>query len=225
MTTILPASALHVDAATYGRFSVNDLHVTRLAAFLACGVTFPPLLVDAESHGIADGVHRWHAYQQFAGPDAPVSCELRAFASPAEALLVGAAINVAHGLGLDPSDLTRIIITCEALGVSAAEIRATLQLSDARYVTLAHRVAFAPDGVTPVVLKGATARLFAGKVLTTRQQELNASASASLTSHVLQLRRALARDGIDWDDGRVLAALQQLALELTKALAQHGIAA
>jgi len=101
----------------YPRARVDEDNVTRIREALRLGEKMPPLVVDAESRRIVDGVHRWTAYRREYGPEHKVDVLARVYANEAERLADAIALNVGHALNLSNWDILRSADLAEQVGL------------------------------------------------------------------------------------------------------------
>src|SRR5262245_36857156 len=104
------------DPTLYPRNTVDDTHVGELVKALASGALLPPIIVDAASLRVVDGVHRRRAHLRFFGDDAIANVDARDFADDAAFFLEAVALNSIHGRRLDRADQTRIVLKLRELG-------------------------------------------------------------------------------------------------------------
>ena len=96
--------------------------VSKYAASMRSGETFPALLVETGTNRLVCGNHRYFAYKRVLEPSDKVSCEFREFADEADIIRVAARDNATHGRPLDTWDLKRITLKLQRLGDSSEAI-------------------------------------------------------------------------------------------------------
>lgn len=106
----LALDAIQIDGGTQSRSSLNQAVVDEYAEAIKGGATFPPIVVfyDGDKHWLADGFHRFHAYQQLgrAGIDADIRQGTRR-----DAILHSVGANETHGLRRTNEDKRRAVLT------------------------------------------------------------------------------------------------------------------
>jgi hypothetical protein len=207
-TKTLPVASLVEDFAFYPRNRVDDAHVGDLVRALQSGATLPPVVVDAESLRIVDGVHRSRAHRRHFGEDAKVAVELRKYTDDRALFLDAVALNSAHGRKLDRHDQTRIVLRLRELGATDELIALRLHVPEPQVTQLAIRVVMAPDG--PVPSKRGLEHL-RGQTFTSEQVAVMGSVrSAEAGRLALELIRLLNADLVDLDDDVVVSRLREL---------------
>jgi hypothetical protein len=106
----LALAAIQIDGGTQSRANVNDQVVSEYAEAIKAGATFPPIVVfyDGKKHWLADGFHRFHAYQK-AGK-AKVAADVRQ-GTRRDAILHSVGANETHGLRRTRDDKRRAVLT------------------------------------------------------------------------------------------------------------------
>lgn len=76
----LALDLIQIDGGTQSRATLNDQVVSEYAEAIKGGATFPPIVVfyDGKKHWLADGFHRFHAYQKAGRRSPPTSGRARA---------------------------------------------------------------------------------------------------------------------------------------------------
>jgi hypothetical protein len=137
---LVPLAMLVEDLDIYPRHAVDSSHVNKLNEALAAGVTLPPILVDAKTHRIVDGVHRSRAYRKNLGVDASIEVETRSYRNELALLKDAVRLNVSHGRSLESQDLTRATLLLQQLGATTADIAYTLNVTEGRLVKIAGNI-------------------------------------------------------------------------------------
>ncbi|WP_144223439.1 ParB/RepB/Spo0J family partition protein [Mesorhizobium amorphae] len=106
----LALALIQIDGGTQSRATLNDQVVDDYAEAIQAGATFPPIVVfyDGKKHWLADGFHRFHAYQK-AGRE-KVAADVRQ-GTRRDAILHSVGANEAHGLRRTNDDKRRAILT------------------------------------------------------------------------------------------------------------------
>lgn len=209
------------DFSLYPRHRVDDSHVSDLVRALQAGATLPPIIADAKSLRIADGVHRRRAYVRHLGEDATALVELRHYEDDAALFLDAVDLNSAHGRKLDRHDQTRIVLRLRELNVPDQQIAIRLHVPEPQVQHLAIRVVMAPSG--PVPSKRGLEHM-RGRDMTNEQVAVMDSVrSAEAGRLCLELTRLLNAELVDLGDDVVMARLRELNTVINRVL--HAVAA
>jgi hypothetical protein len=106
----LALAAIQIDGGTQSRANVNDQVVNEYAEAIKSGATFPPIVVfyDGKKHWLADGFHRFHAYQKIGREK--VAADVRQ-GTRRDAILHSVGANETHGLRRTRDDKRRAVLT------------------------------------------------------------------------------------------------------------------
>lgn len=106
----LALALIQIDGGTQSRATLNDHVVNDYAEAIQAGATFPPIVVfyDGKKHWLADGFHRFHAYQK-AGRE-KVATDVRQ-GTRRDAILHSVGANETHGLRRTNDDKRRAVLT------------------------------------------------------------------------------------------------------------------
>lgn len=106
----LALAVIQIDGGTQSRATLNEQVVNEYAEAIQAGATFPPIVVyyDGKKHWLADGFHRFHAYQK-AGRE-KVAADVRQ-GTRRDAILHSVGANEAHGLRRTNDDKRRAVLT------------------------------------------------------------------------------------------------------------------
>jgi hypothetical protein len=106
----LALAAIQIDGGTQSRANVNDQVVSEYAEAIKAGATFPPIVVfyDGKKHWLADGFHRFHAYQKIGREK--VAADVRQ-GTRRDAILHSVGANETHGLRRTRDDKRRAVLT------------------------------------------------------------------------------------------------------------------
>lgn len=108
--TTLPLDKIRIDGGTQMRADLNEDVVADYAQIVRDGGDFPPVVVfyDGSKHWLADGFHRYFAYQRAGAVEIPA--EIRK-GSKRDAILFSVGANAAHGLRRTNADKRRSVET------------------------------------------------------------------------------------------------------------------
>ncbi len=106
----LALAAIQIDGGTQSRANVNDQVDNEYAEAIKAGATFPPIVVfyDGKKHWLADGFHRFHAYQKIGREK--VAADIRQ-GTRRDAILHSVGANETHGLRRTRDDKRRAVLT------------------------------------------------------------------------------------------------------------------
>lgn len=101
---------IQVDGGTQSRATLNDQVVSDYAEAISAGATFPPIVVfyDGKKHWLADGFHRFHAYQKAGRTHARADVRQ---GTRRDAVLHSVGANATHGLRRTSDDKRRAVLT------------------------------------------------------------------------------------------------------------------
>lgn len=187
---LLKVSDLRWDKSIYPRKSVSLARVRRLGEALRSGDKLPPILVEARSLRIVDGVHRWKAHISVLGRRQKISCTIREFQSDEAVYMAAVSANAKHGLPLSLADMPAAVKKAEALGIQ--------------------REAFA--GVLRMTVAGVE-RIISRSIPNSKQPRRNGRALASLSGLVRLLDEGL---GIKWGNSLIRRKLGLLRQKLNR---------
>lgn len=106
----LALDVIQIDGGTQSRATLNQHVVDDYAEAIKAGATFPPIVVfyDGKKHWLADGFHRFHAYQKVGR--SKVAADVRQ-GTRRDAILHSVGANEAHGLRRTNDDKRRAVMT------------------------------------------------------------------------------------------------------------------
>ncbi|MDD1434621.1 hypothetical protein [Mesorhizobium sp. 2RAF21] len=106
----LALDAIQIDGGTQSRATLNEHVVSEYAEAIKAGATFPPIVVfyDGKKHWLADGFHRFHAYQKLGREN--VAADVRQ-GTRRDAILHSVGANEMHGLRRTRDDKRRAVET------------------------------------------------------------------------------------------------------------------
>jgi hypothetical protein len=205
------------DLTLYPRTQVSGTNVANLRAAYQAGDELPLMIVDRKSKRIIDGVHRYHMYLKELGADGSIKVDLRTYESEAEMFKAAVTANVGHGLPLQEIEKRRIVLRLQDEGSGDDEIARTLRVPVRKVEKIRLRTATVKVGGGGIRREPLKRPLFhmQGKEMTEAQVE--AQRHAPGTSYLLlirQLREGLRYRLLDFDDERLVAALEGLQQDL-----------
>lgn len=207
-TKQVPLASLIEDYGLYPRHRVDDSHISDLLRAFQSGAELPPIVVDAASNRIVDGVHRVRMYRRALGDDAVVRAELRQYKDDAELFLDAVELNSAHGRKLDRHDQTRIVLRLRELNVPDHHIAMRLHVPEPQIKQLAIRVVMSPSG--PVPSKRGLEHM-RGQDMTTEQVAVMESVRSAEAGRIcLELTRLLRAEMVDLSDDQTVGRLKEL---------------
>lgn len=199
MAETIKLATLVEDMAIYPRERISDSVVAEYARALRSGAnmtTIRPIVADAESLRLVDGVHRRRAYLKVFGPGAEAPVELRKYESEADLYLDATALNADHGRRLNSNDRARIILRAKELGISEKDLASALRLPESSVKEIKLQVAVSPVGDS-VPLKRAAPKEWRGKQLTEEQVVVHrAMTGARMLTMIRELHQRL--DAAKW---------------------------
>lgn len=215
-TAQIKIAKLSFDSTIYPRSEIPSHHTAEIAEALRTGVTMPPIVVDATSLRIVDGVNRWRACKTVFGPDSEIEAELRTYASEQDLFLDAVRLNADHGLPYSSFERTRNILLAEQFGIPEKEIAAALHIRVEKVEKMkANKTAVAKIGSVP--LKRSMNWVGPGATLTEKQTETNRTAGGMSPLYYVNQLIAMLESGL-WDKcgEQVQGALRQLYTVLDK---------
>lgn len=212
------ASDCVVDPSLWPRKSVSASNIAALRAAREAGAKLPPIVVDAATMRIVDGVHRREEVLRSDGDDATLRAELREYSSDAELFLDAVRLNAVHGEKLTAYDRAHTAIRAEELGIDPDLVASALSITVDQLGKLTVRKTALDSNGSPVPIKRTIAHL-AGRTLSPRQEIGNRRAGGhTLTFYAEQIITAIDHDTVDWQNVSVIEALTRLAAKLADAL-------
>ncbi len=217
----IAVTQLVFDQTLYPRELISSVNVTRIANALATGIEIPPIVVEAKSLRIVDGVHRWKAWRKVNGDESEIPSILVKYSSEAEAFADAVRRNCGHGMSLNPFEMNKCRIRLEELGIESEKIAGVLLMPVEAVTKLtAAKTAFSMVGGkrVQVGIKGALTD-FRGEILTQRQLAVNKYAGGLRPAYYVNLLIGLIRAGLVRKvNQQTLGLLGTLAEEITAAL-------
>lgn len=210
-------SDLIVDYTIYPRNEVDRHHVSVIQLAIEGGAEVPPLVIEASTKRIVDGVHRYRAYKRIYGddnPEAAVTCIEKEYKNDAALFLDAMRYNASHGRSLTRFDRTHCVIMAKQLRVSEKDIAKVLHVppSEIKRIVADRSAMFDNEGkqtLTPI--KG-TIKHKAGATLTDEQVTCNKKLGGmDQTFYVNQIILLIENDLLNHDDEELMSKLAVLA--------------
>ena len=162
-------SDIKIDDAIYPRNGVDHFHVGRLIDAIETGAKFPPLVIEAGTHRLVDGRHR---YEAMTAKDIKSTKVIeKTYANDADLFADAARLNIDHGLKLSNFDIKHVIARLEDFGFTRDKIGDIVRTPMTKIEEIARGFASGPAGEA-VALKGGLHHK-KGMKLTERQVEVN----------------------------------------------------
>ena len=200
---------LILDFDLYPRGKVDSQHVANMVASLEAGAEMPPLVIDKKTKRVADGFHRWRAYERVYDLDYEVTCIEKTYKDDGELFLDAMRYNSAHGRALTPHDMTHCLIKAKSFKLSDHLVGEALHLTTGRIKGLRSTRIGNVSG-RPIALKH-TIQHLAGHRLTKKQEAANKKLSGmNQLFYVNQLIELIENDLIDGNNDKLSAGLQKL---------------
>ena len=212
-------SELHEPTGTdaYPRINVDPIHVSRLADALRSGAGLPPIIVDAESYEIVDGVHRTRAVRIVGGNDALIAAELVHYADDDARWLDAIERNSRHGLRLSTVDAIRVARIGAERGIIRPVIARALSMPEERVRKLEFRVTRVAE--TPprkIELKRSVAHLAGREVTAEQATGIRSAPGTPYRLLIRQLTDALRLGLIDETDSELMDELRTLGEQIAR---------
>ena len=207
---------LIVDYNVYPRTTVDKVHISYLKEAEAAGHSIPPIVIDAKSKRIGDGVHRHHMYLSLYGPEHEIEVIERRYRSEAEFLADAIRMNAAHGKMLTRCDRVHCMLLAEQVNLSIDETAKALSmtvetLTELRLGRVATTLTIPGQTGEPVALKR-TIRHMAGRELTAAQVAANDKLSGmNAMFYVNQIILLIDHGLLDLTDVELITRLRHLA--------------
>lgn len=181
-----------IDESIYPRSGVDETNVGRIESAIKIGTKLPPLIVEAKTHRLVDGRHRYAAYVKQEVKTVEVTEKV--YATEADLFADAVRFNASHGEPLDSFSIKNSIIRLEEYGYSRDKISEVVRLPVEQIEKITR--GFARDAETgkPIALKGALSHM-AQQPLNKNQQDVNRHfGGPKATFYVRQLCDVLAND-------------------------------
>ena len=218
----IPISSLVFDGEIYPRLKIDPSNIRQLAEKIESGITIDPLVIEAKTNRLIDGVHRWKAYQRLKIKQ--TKCLIFEYANDGEACRHAAQLNVHHGCRLNRADLAMIIDKLTNHGLQQTEIQEILGLTRESYEHLSTSFGYRHGKLSPktsiplseelnrrVYLK-ANLQHLKGKQLSKKQIEgADKTIGLQQVAIVNQTINMLENDLADWSNELLIERLKMLA--------------
>jgi len=213
------------DWSLWPRYEANDLdstNVKRLKEAIDAGVVLPPIIADAKSYRIIDGMHRAEAYRLLFGDAAEASVEFRDYKNEKEMFLEAARLNAEHGLPLTPKDRVHVALTAKRKKIPLAAIADALGMTKESLKFLENRRTATTNTGEKVPLSAGAMDL-AGKKLTKKQEHYARTANGMLPIvNARLLLNALRANSYPLTENEIFV-LHELKDEIERVLAISGV--
>lgn len=224
--TMIELSRLTFDPAIYPRDHVDPENVRALVRAIEAGAKLPPIVVEAGTFRIVDGVHRFHAYKASGmDADAKVAVTPVRYDSERDLFLAAIAANAAHGKRLASYDVATIAVRAEQFKLTREQLAGALQMTVESFEGLtAKRIAYTGPATRPTIVKRTIGHL-AGENLSEAENAANDKLGGMqarwYVGQVLTLLRS--ERLIRWDDDGLVEDLIALRDELTRTLRDRSV--
>lgn len=209
MTEDIALASLVEDFTLYPRHNVDDTHVSDLARALASGARLPPIIVDAASKRVVDGVHRRRALLKFLGDGAIVPVEMRTYENEAALFLEAVALNSVHGRRLDRHDQTRIVLKLREFGIADQVISIILHVPEPIVEKLSLRIVTNESGES-VPAKRGLEHMHGQRLTAAQMSAVDSVRSAEVGRICIELMKLLEARVVNLNDTRTVNQLRQL---------------
>lgn len=214
------AASLVEDMDVYPRTRIDDSYVSRLAEAIRSGASLPPVVADAKSKVMVDGVQRRRAFIKVLGPKAKVTCELIPYKNRKELLQDAVARNTTHGRKLEAQDQVRSIHLLRGAGFEEEAIAQTLHITKGRVEKMMVHFVVVPKGAPRAISQNGktiiptkpSIRHLDGRTLNSKQARATyTTPGTNYRLLVRQLREGIEHGFVSIDDKGMAAALRGLA--------------
>lgn len=158
-----------IDESIYPRTQVNHHNVQRMIHAHKAGTKFPALIVEAGTHRLVDGRHRFEMFTREKVPT--VEVKEKSYTSEADIYADAVRLNIDHGQPLDQFSVRNAVARLTELGYGRDAISDVVRIPADHIDTIVKGFAAAPTG-EPVALKGGL-RHMRGQTLSAQQMQVN----------------------------------------------------
>lgn len=116
----------------YPREKVDDQRVKDMIDALTSGVHFPPVVVEAGTMRIVDGVHRTRAYRKFYGSNHACDVIFKTYESDKDFFFDAVSLNAVHGKPLQNKDRIKVVLLASKLKIAKDRICTALSITTER---------------------------------------------------------------------------------------------
>jgi len=202
-------ASLVFDESIWPRHKISESNIGAIREAILAEAEIPPILIDAKSSRVVDGIHRMTAFERLYGAEYEIEVETKRYRDKEAMLADAISLNIGRGEDLTRWDMTRCVTLAEEVGMSID--------------TLAKLVKWQPDRLTAyrdsrmsttvddrrVMLKRSLRKHL--KPLTKAQEEVNKHASGMAPLfHINQTIAMLETDLMPVED-HIIARLKDLA--------------
>jgi hypothetical protein len=135
-TEKIKAELLIEDFDLYPRMKVDSIHVAHIAEAIESGADIPPIIADAKSKRIVDGVHRRRANIQAHGKNCEVNVILKEYKSDADMFEEAMRLNSIHGSNIQRTDRLHCIGLARQIGLDDHRIALALNITVERLINM-----------------------------------------------------------------------------------------
>lgn len=213
----MPIAKLVEDMSFYPRNAVDDTHVADLVRAIRAEVKVPPIVVEASTLRIVDGVHRRRALMKVLGGSVEYAVDLRSYANDAELFIDAVKLNASHGRKLDRQDQARVVLRLQELQVDEKTIAATLHVPASQVQRLSVRVVYDTGGGIVPSKRGF--EHLRGHTLSDDQIAVMGDVRSGEAGRLcIELTKMLAAGLVNLNDQEIRGRLQSLAGTIQEAL-------
>jgi len=211
-----------VDETLYPRHKISSGNVSSIKeALLAGGEGIPPILINAKTKVLVDGMHRLLANKAVYGEDGKIQAELKSYASRKEMVEDAIRVNARQGLRLTAWDMARSINMMLDQRFAADHICEVLCISRNRYDDLSSRLKRVKGTSEIVAVKANNPKLASQETITKEQAEFvkGPMSGMPIEFHLRQIIAAFESDSITVDEkmealiSEVIDVLQEVIRE------------
>jgi ParB-like nuclease domain len=168
--TKLAIEKIVIDETIYPRNSVSEFNVAKLVSALSANAVLPPITIEARTHRLVDGRHRYEAYKRKGLKTIEVATKV--YKSEADLFADAVRSNVIHGEPLDSFNVRAAIIRLSEYGYAKEAISEVVRMPIEQIDKIER--GYASDQATgkPIALKGGLSHL-KGTSLTEGQMQIN----------------------------------------------------
>lgn len=223
----LKAAELIMDWSLWPRHTANDLDSTNLARIkeaILAKINLPPIIVDAKTLRIVDGMHRLSSYMKIYGEDVDVEVELRQYKNEAEIFLDAVRLNSQQGLPLEPKDKAHAILVARKKRIPWPVLAQALgKTVESTKEFIEKRSATAPGGEKIPIPNGA--KRLAGKTLTKEEyHEVKTTNGMLPIVNIRMLLNALKGGAFKEPTEKELGLLNELFIEISRVVERRKAA-
>lgn len=206
---LMKAAELVFNPDLYPRHQTSADNKRRIREAIEAGAVMPPVVVDAKTKEIVDGVHRTEEALDRLGPEAEIAVEKRDYESEAEKFLDAMALNSSHGLVLSAYDRAKCTVMIRRYGIDITAAAVALNTTAKKLEAIFDRKTAVLEGHN-VPIKD-TLRHMARKEITREQLEGNRRAVGHSQLFLInQIVNLVEKNLIETDNEKVMAALEHL---------------